>query len=92
MLAQAGDGTGSYAEFLEAGGPRAHHFGIHLRRENDSFGMQDQIAWLEEHDGLMAVNAGGFAYIDLRLQLGVHIEALSPEASDRVYPHPHPMP
>lgn len=89
LLQQVGD-TGHYADFIRAGGPRGHHLGLHLRRQEDSLSMAEQIARLERHDGVMAVNAGGFAYIDLRPQLGVFVEALEQSTNDAVYPHPHP--
>lgn len=92
LLQQSGDGTGSYADFVEAHGPRAHHLGIHLRGAHESFSMQEQVTWLEQRDGVMAVDTNGFAYIDLRPQLGLFIEALAPAANDRVYPHPHSTP
>ncbi len=91
LLQQVGT-TGHYADFVRTLGPRAHHLGLHLRGRNDSLPMPDQIEWLERHRGVMAVNAGGFAYVDFRPRLGLLIEALPMTASDRVYPHPHPTP
>ena len=84
--------AGTYAEFVERHGPRAHHLGLHLRGSAGDLGMPEQIAWLEQHQGAMAVNAGGFAYIDLQPQLGLFIEALPTTTNDNVYPHPHPTP
>ena len=40
----------------------------------------------------MALDAGGFAYIDLGRQFGLLVEALSEATNERVYPHPHPAP
>ena len=89
LLQQTGDGSGSYADFLATHGQRVHHVGLHLRRTNDSLSMQEQIAWLVQHGGGMALNTGGFAYVDFRPQLGLFVEALPRATNERVYPHPH---
>ena len=95
LLQQTGDGSGTYADFLLEQlerGPRPHHLGLHLRRQGKSLSMPEQIAWLEQHDGQIAADAGGFAYLDFRPQLGVFVEALPPASNERVYPHPHTTP
>ena len=92
LLQQVGEQSGTYAEFLNTHGQRAHHIGLHLRRAQDSFSMAEQIAWLEQHDGTMTVNGGGFAYVELRSKLGLFIEALPDTSNDRTYPHPHDVP
>lgn len=89
LLQQVGEQSGTYAEFLNTHGQRAHHIGLHLRRAQDSFSMAEQIAWLEQQDGTMAVNGGGFAYVELRSKLGLFVEALPDTSNDRTYPHPH---
>lgn len=92
LLQQVGEQSGTYAEFLNTHGQRAHHIGLHLRRAQDSFSMAEQIAWLEQHDGTMTVNGGGFAYVELRSKLGLFVEALPDTSNDRTYPHPHDVP
>lgn len=92
LLQQVDTKGGTYADFVEPHGPRAHHLGLHLRGTTGSLTMPEQLAWLEQHDGAMAVNAGGFAYVDMRPQLGLFIEALPTATNERVYPHPHPGP
>jgi len=92
LLQQIGERSGTYAEFLNTHGQRAHHIGLHLRRVQDSFSMAEQIAWFERHGGVMAINAGGFAYVELRSKLGLFVEALPDTSNDRTYPHPHDVP
>lgn len=83
-------GGGAYADFLDTYGHRAHHLGLHLRTAGGGLDMAEQVAWFERHGGVMAVDGGGFAYVDLRPRLGLHVEALPDASSDAVYPHPHP--
>lgn len=90
LLQQLGAG-GAYADFLAARGPRAHHVGLHLRPAAGGFDLAAQTAWLERR-GPLAVAGGGFAYVDLRPLLGLHVEALSDAVNDQVYPHPHEAP
>lgn len=91
LLQQLGDGGGAYADFLAAHGPRAHHVGLHLRPAAGGFDLAAQTAWLERR-GPLAVAGGGFAYVDLRPLLGLHVEALSDAVNEQVYPHPHDAP
>lgn len=88
LLQQLGDGGGDYADFLAAHGPGAHHVGLHLRPPAGGFDLAAQTAWLARR-GPLAVAGGGFAYVDLRPLLGLHVEALSDAVNDQVYPHPH---
>ena len=88
LLQQLGAGGGAYADFLAAHGPRAHHVGLHLRPAAGGFDLAAQTAWLERR-GPLAVAGGGFAYVDLRPLLGLHVEALSDAVNDQAYPHPH---
>ena len=90
LIRQIGDGPGTYVDFLETHGQRVHHIGLHLRGANQSLSMPEQIAWLEQHGGKTALDAGGFAYIDFGQELGLLVEALTEATNERVYPHPHP--
>ena len=92
LLQQVGDGAGTYADFLDMYGQRAHHVGLHLRNAGDSLDMPAQVERLERHGGVLAADGGGHAYFDLRQRLGLLVEALPPAANDGVYPHPHAVP
>ena len=92
LLQQVGDGTGTYADFLDVHGQRVHHIGLHFRHAGDSLDMPAQAARLERHGGLLAADGGSHAYFDLRQRLGLLVEALAPAASDAIYPHPHDAP
>ena len=92
LLQQVGDGTGTYADFLDLHGQRVHHIGLHFRNAGDSLDMPAQVERLERHGGLLAADGGSHAYFDLRPRLGLLVEALSPASSDAIYPHPHAEP
>ncbi len=92
LLQQVGDGTGTYADFLDLHGQRVHHIGLHFRNAGDSLDMPAQVARLERHGGVLAADGGGHAYFDLRPRLGLLVEALPPASSDAIYPHPHDAP
>ncbi len=92
LLQQVGDGTGTYADFLDRHGQRVHHIGMHFRNAGDSLDMPAQAERLEGHGGLLAADGGSHAYFDLRPRLGLLVEALAPAASDAIYPHPHDAP
>ena len=92
LLRQVGDGTGTYADFLDRHGQRVHHIGLHFRAAGDSLDMPAQAERLERHGGVLAADGGSHAYFDLRPGLGLLVEALEPAASDAIYPHPHDVP
>ena len=92
LLQQVGDGSGTYADFLDLHGQRVHHIGMHFRNAGDSLDMPAQIERLARHGGLLAADGGSHAYYDLRPRLGLLVEALSPASSDAIYPHPHDVP
>ena len=92
LLQQVGDGSGTYADFLDLHGQRVHHIGMHFRNAGDSLDMPAQVARLEQHGGLLAADGGSHAYFDLRPRLGLLVEALAPASSDAIYPHPHHAP
>ena len=92
LLQQVGDGAGTYADFLDLHGQRVHHIGLHFRNAGDSLDMPAQAERLERHGGALAADGGSHAYFDLRSRLGLLVEALSPAASDTIYPHPHDAP
>ena len=92
LLQQVGDGAGTYADFLDRYGQRAHQVGLHLRNDGDSLDMPQQVERLERHGGVLAADGGGHAYFDLWPRLGLHVEALPAAANDSVYPHPHAVP
>ena len=92
LLQQVGDGSGTYADFLDLHGQRVHHIGLHFRNAGDSLDMPAQVERLERHGGLLAADGGSHAYFDLRPRLGLLVEALSPASSDAIYPHPHAEP
>lgn len=92
LLQQVGDGSGTYADFLDRHGQRVHHIGMHFRNAGDSLDMPAQVERLERHGGLLAADGGSHAYLDLRPRLGLLVEALSPASSDAIYPHPHDAP
>ena len=92
LLQQVGDGTGTYADFLDLHGQRVHHIGLHFRDAGDSLDMPAQAERLERHDGVLAADGGSHAYFDLRPRLGLLVETLALAASDAIYPHPHDGP
>ena len=92
LLQQVGDGTGTYADFLDRHGQRVHHIGMHFRNAGDSLDMPAQAERLARHGGVLAADGGSHAYFDLRPRLGLLVEALAPAASDAIYPHPHAAP
>lgn len=92
LLQQVGDGTGTYADFLDLHGQRVHHIGMHFRNAGDSLDMPAQVERLERHGGLLAADGGSHAYFDLRPRLGLLVETLAPASSDAIYPHPHDVP
>ena len=92
LLQQVGDGPGTYADFLDRYGQRAHHVGLHLRNAGDSLDMPAQAERLERHGGVLAADGGGHAYFDLWPRLGLHVETLPASTNDSVYPHPHAVP
>ena len=92
LLQQVGDGSGTYADFLDLHGQRVHHVGLHFRHAGDSLDMPAQVERLAGHGGVLAADGGSHAYFDLRPRLGLLVEALAPAASDAIYPHPHDGP
>ena len=92
LLQQVGDGSGTYADFLDRHGQRVHHIGMHFRNAGNSLDMPAQVERLERHGGLLAADGGSHAYFDLRPRLGLLVEALAPASSDAIYPHPHDAP
>ncbi len=92
LLQQVGDGTGTYADFLDLHGQRVHHIGMHFRNAGESLDMPAQVERLERHGGRLAADGGSHAYFDLRPRLGLLVETLAPASSDAIYPHPHDAP
>jgi catechol 2,3-dioxygenase-like lactoylglutathione lyase family enzyme len=85
LLQQAPGVKGAYSDFLGANAQRVHHIGLHLRGRNASYRtVPEQIAWMEQHGGKIAVDARFFLYVDVGL--GVHVEALAEESINSVYP------
>lgn len=92
LLQQVEGETGTYTDFLDRFGQRAHHVGVHFRHAGGSLDMPQQNERVERHGGVLAADGGGHAYFDLWPQLGLHVETLPPATNDTVYPHPHADP
>ena len=89
LLQQVDGELGTYTDFLDRYGQRAHHVGVHFRHAGGSLDMPQQNARVERHGGVLAADGGGHRYFDLWPQLGLHVETLPPATNDTVYPHPH---
>ena len=92
LLQQLDGQTGTYTDFPNRYGQRAHHVGVHLRGGGGSLDMRQQDARVERHGGVLAADGGGHRYFDLWPQLGLHVETLEPVTNETVYPHPHAEP
>ena len=92
LLQQADGQLGTYTDFLDRYGQRAHHLGVHFRRGGGSLDMAQQNARITRHGGVLAADGGGHQYYDLWPRLGLHVETLPPGTNDTVYPHPHAEP
>ena len=92
LLQQVDGQLGTYTDFLDRYGQRAHHLGVHFRGGGGSLDMAQQNARITRHGGLLAADGGGHQYYDLWPRLGLHVETLPPGTNDTVYPHPHAEP
>ena len=92
LLQQLDGELGTYTDFLDRYGQRAHHVGVHLRHAGGDLDMPQQDARVTQHGGVLAADGGGHRYYDLWSQLGLHVETLQPATNDTVYPHPHAEP
>ena len=92
LLQQVDGQLGTYTDFLDRYGQRAHHLGVHFRGGGGTLDMAQQNARITRHGGLLAADGGGHQYYDLWPRLGLHVETLPPGTNDTVYPHPHAEP
>ncbi len=92
LLQQVDGQLGTYTDFLDRYGQRAHHLGVHFRGAGGTLDMAQQNARITRHGGLLAADGGGHQYYDLWPRLGLHVETLPPATNETVYPHPHAEP